>query len=488
MKPQLQQISILFLLIILVILGCRKDKFIEDPSANIRLEIDSILFDTVFATVGSTTRQFKIYNQKKKAIKIDVLRLKGGTNSQFRINADGIAGVEINDLEIAAGDSIFVFAEVTVDPNNQTAPFVVEDEIEIIVNTNISKVKLVAWGRNAHYYTPKVFTQGLPPYSCLDGDCDTSVPPVNQTWINDLPYVIYGYLVIDENDQLTIDKGCEIYFHANSGIWVYQGGSITVNGTLQEPVVFQGDRLEASYQDKTGQWDRIWINEGSNDNVFNYAIIKNSFIGIQAETLPFSPNTVISGNNLVLNNCIIDNTAAFGILAKNYQIQANNCLITKCGQYAFAVTGGGQYDFTHVTIANYWTESTRETESVYLQNYYTDINGNTQVRNIDWCNFTNCIVYGNIDNEFNYDELSPGTINFTYTNSILKTNKSTSGSNYVSVLKNTNPLFTDENNGDFHLQSSSQAVDFGISSPITTDLDGNTRDANPDLGCYEYVP
>ncbi len=479
---------IALLLTLFTVWACRKDKIITDPSANITLETDSILFDTVFATVGSTTRQFKIYNRNKQAIKISTIRLKGGTQSQFRINADGIAGVEIKDLEIAAGDSIFVFAEVTVDPNNQNTPFVVEDDIEIIVNTNISTVKLAAWGRNAHYYTPKVFNQGLPPYSCLDGDCDTTLPPVTQTWINDLPYVIYGYLVIDENDRLTIDKGCEIYFHANSGIWVYQGGNIIVNGTAQEPVIFQGDRLEAAYQDKTGQWDRIWINEGSIDNVFNYAVIKNSFIGIQAETLPFSPNTLISANSLTLNNCIIDNTAAFGILARNYRIQLNNCLLTKSGQYAFAVSGGGQYDLTHVTIANYWSESNRETESVFLQNYYTDINGNTQVRNIDWCNFTNCIIYGNIDNEFNTEELAPGTINFTFTNSILKTTLSTTGSNYVSVLTNSNPSFVDENNGDFHLSASSPAIDYGITTPLTDDLEGNIRDANPDAGCYEFIP
>ncbi len=484
----MKHLILYILLPLLILTACRKDKIMTDPSANIRLETDSVLFDTVFATIGSTTRQFKIYNPNKLTVKISSIRLKGGTASQFRINADGIAGTQINDLEIAAGDSIFVFAEVTVDPNNQLSPFVVEDEIEILVNTNISTVKLAAWGRNAHYYTPKVFSQGLPPYSCLDGDCDTTLPPVTQTWINDLPYVIYGYLVIDENDQLTINAGCEIYLHANSGIWVYQGGNIIVNGTQQDPVVFQGDRLDAAYQDKTGQWDRIWINEGSSDNIFNYAVIKNSFIGIQAETLPFNPNTLISNNNLILNNCIIDNTAAFGILAKNFKIQANNCLITRSGQYAFAVTGGGQYDFTHVTIANYWNESNRQTESVFLQNYLTDINGVTQIRTIDWCNFTNCIIDGNIDNEFNYDELTPGQVNFNFTNCLLKTTLSTTSGNYTNVLKNPDPKFTDADNNDFHLLSTSPAIDYGTATSLTLDLDGNTRDANPDAGCYEFIP
>jgi hypothetical protein len=32
------------------------------------------------------------------------------------------------------------------------------------------------------------------------------------------------------------------------------------------------------------QWDRIWINENTR-NIINHAVIKNAFIGIQAEIL-----------------------------------------------------------------------------------------------------------------------------------------------------------------------------------------------------------
>src|SRR5690606_39097761 len=147
----------------------------------------------------------------------------------------------------------------------------------------------------------------------LDGNCDVSLAPINQTWVNDKPYVIYGYLVIDSADVLTINSGVRVHLYNKSGIWVYKGGNLNVNGTKDEPVTFQGTRLDYSFKDVPGQWDRIWVNDGSVNNTFNYAVIKNAFIGIQAETSPFEPNTPISSNKLILNNCIINNASGIGL-------------------------------------------------------------------------------------------------------------------------------------------------------------------------------
>lgn len=49
-------------------------------------------------------------------------------------------------------------------------------------------------------------------------------------------------------------------------------------------------------------------------------------------------------------------------------------------------------------------------------------------------------------------------------------------------------LFTNEATNDFSLTSSSPAVDAGLlTGAPTTDLSGNTRSGNPDLGCYEII-
>lgn len=480
--------KVLFILIgllIIVSFSCRKDDFITDTNAQLSFSTDTLLIDTVFTTIGSTTKRLMVYNRNDSKIRISSISLDGGSNSQFRINVDGASGNIHNDIEIEANDSLFIFIEVTIDPNATNDLFIVKENIRFITNGNNQSVALVAWGQDAHYFVANQFSSSLPPLVYLDKD--TSAGALNVTWTNDKPYVIYGgYLTLDGNDKLTIDKGVRIHLHNNAGLWVYKGGNIIINGTKDEPVTFQGTRLEYSYQDKAGQWDRIWINEGSVDNVFNYVKIKNAYIGIQAETLPFEPNTALSSNKLILNNCEIHNSSAVGILATNYQIESENSLITNCGQYNLLVTGGGKYNFNHTTIANYWPDGTRETPAVYMQNYYTDINGATQVRNIDSALFKNCIIDGTADNEFATEVLSPGAINYKVSYSLLKTNAATPAPNFENLAAYfSSSIFVDTQNHDYHLIGGSPAINKGIISSVTTDHDGVTRNNPPDVGAYE---
>lgn len=467
--------------------SCRKDTTETSSNASLAFSTDTIMFDTVFTTIGSTTKRFKIYNNNSNKLVIANISLENGANSQYRINVDGVPGFSHSNVEINGNDSLFIFVEVTVDPNNTLTPFVLEEKILFSTNGNNQHVQLVAWGQNAHYFTPKNFVPGLPNYSCLDGDCDPNDPPVNITWPNDKPYVIYGYLVIDSLDVLNIDPGVRVHLHNNSGLWVYKDGNLQVNGTLADPVTFEGTRLDYLWEDITGQWDRIWINEGSIDNVMNYAIIKNAFIGLQVEPLPFNASAPTSTNKLILNNCIVQNSSAVGMLATNYLIDATNSIFSKSGQYNLLLRGGGEYQFYHSTIANYWDESVRETPAVLLQNYYTDINGATQVRNLDSCNFYNTILHGDLAVEFETSTIAPGTINFKFQNSIIKTTNSTSGANYINVIQNPSAgLFVDFSTNNYHLSGTSAAINAGPLLPnVPNDYDGNIRNDPADLGAYE---
>jgi len=484
----MQKIVGIFLLITVVVFSfsCRKDTISTDSSDMLSFSNDTILFDTVFTTMGSTTQKLKLYNNSSNTIIISSIYVEQGTNSQFRINVDGVSGNIHSNVEIEEHDSLFIFAEVTIDPNNILSPFVVTDKINFVTNGNHQSVQLVAWGQNAHYYVANQTANGVP---IVYLDRGTSPGPLDSTWINDKPYVIYGgYLTLDGDDKLTIEAGVRVHLHNNSGIWVYENGNIRVNGTKTDKVTFQGTRLEYAWQDVPGQWDRIWINEGLSDNVFNYAIIKNGFIGIQAETNPFNPSAPTSTNTLRLNNCEIHNNSAVGILATNYQISDTNSVISNSGQFNLLVKGGGDYRFNHTTIANYWGGGNRQTPAVYLQNYYTDATGATQVRDINAANFYNCIIHGDKDVEFDKDELAPGTINFLFDHCILKTTNSTAGANYISLIVNpTATIFVDKTLHNYHLDDSSSAIGTGVYIGVNSDHDGNPRDPiNPDLGAYEY--
>lgn len=480
-------LAIIIIIFTIIQVGCRKDEITTDSSAKLSFSSDTLIVDTVFTTIGSTTKRLVVYNRNNRKVNISQIYVEKGAGSEFRINVDGASGNTHENIEIEANDSIFIFVEVTIDPTNNNNPFVIEENLHFVTNGNNQEVLLVAWGQDAHYFTPKVFpTSGLPDYTCLDGNCDTSQAPVNITWTNDKPYVIYGYLIIDENDVLNIDAGVNVHLYNGAGIWVFKGGNLNINGTKDEPVTFQGVRLDYSFEDIPGQWDRIWVNEGSTDNVFNYAVIKNSFIGIQAEADPFDASSVLSSNKLILNECEIHNASGVGLFGKNFQIESRNSIISNCGQYNFLVTGGGLYNFNHTTFANYWEDVSRETPAIYLQNYFVDGTGTAQVRNIDTAYFNNCILHGNIDNEFDLETISPGEIKYQFSNSVVRTTKSTNNfrfdnvSNYSGSNVFINPL-----EHDYHITSSSAANNIGVVSSITTDKDGNARNNPPDAGAYE---
>ena len=64
-------ISIIFLVtVISLMFSCRKDEINTDTSVTLSFSADTILFDTVFATFGSTTKRLKIYNPNSNPINI----------------------------------------------------------------------------------------------------------------------------------------------------------------------------------------------------------------------------------------------------------------------------------------------------------------------------------------------------------------------------------------------------------------------------------
>ncbi len=57
-------------------------------------------------------------------------------------------------------------------------------------------------------------------------------------------------LYVDSLSSLTIDPGVRVHLHRDALIFV--DGSLQVNGTLEDPVWFEGDRLEEFYERYSG--------------------------------------------------------------------------------------------------------------------------------------------------------------------------------------------------------------------------------------------
>jgi len=457
--------AIIPVLLIIIIYSCRKEQILT--SGSLEFSTDTLLFDTVFTTIGSTTAHFTVYNRHNQAIQIKSIHLGGVPEAHYRLNIDGTSTKEIKNTVIPANDSIFVFVEVTVDPNNQNSPMVVLDSVVFQTESLTQDVKLVAWGQDVHLLNAKTIT-------------------TDTTWTNDKPYLIYNSMLVDSLVTLTIDEGTQIYIH--HGSLLYIKGTLMVNGTFENPVVFQGDRLEEFYDDIPGQWDRIVFFEGSHNNSFNYAIIKNGIIGIQVGTLALTDKP-----DVAINNTKVLNMNYAGIYALSGTITSKNTIVANVGFYAIALLMGGNYTFYHTTVANLWAYSNRTDPSVVISNNLT-ANGIYYVGDVTQATFGNCIIYGNKDDELGLSEDENYGFNILFQNCMI-TNKETDISDtnrFKDIYTNLNPMFVNYGDNNFELDTLSPVIDKGkisIGNLVPFDYKGDSRisDAAPDLGAFEFT-
>jgi hypothetical protein len=259
---------------------------------------------------------------------------------------------------------------------------------------------------------------------------------------------------------------------------------LRVNGDKYDStrVIFTGDRLDEPYRDFPASYPGMVFTELSNNNVINYAIIKNAYQGISISGLAGS------GTKLSLNETIIDNAFDAGILAINTSIRARNLLVSNCGKNVFIVNGGS-YDFLHCTIASVSNSFIQHREPVFV---LTDFLG--QQTNALAANFTNCIFWGE-QNGFVTDEvvvLRQGNNPFAvvFDQVLWRVQNQPANANTIGAINSMNPGFDSLNVAErffsFRLKEGSPAIDKGVNTAVGNDLDGFPRPVGlPDLGAYE---
>lgn len=485
-------IGLLLVFMTLYSSSCYKLKYNEDPNVKLRFSADTLRFDTVFTTLGSATRILKVYNDYDLAIQLSSIVAEGGEQSPFRFNIDGIPGNNVQAVDIPARDSIYIFGEVTVDPDQDisVSPFITEDKLYFKVNGNEQFVQLEAWGQNANYIPNSQAKGKVALLSCDFGQ---------EIWDDPRPYVIYGVLAID-SCELVIPEGTNIYVHGgivvsdefiyNDGILlILKDGSITVQGTQEDPVIIQGDRLEEAFQDIAGQWAGIRVLDESKGNTFSHTIIKNSIIGLRVDSLAEAE----------LDACQIYNTTSSGLIGYHAKkIYAKNSLFHSNGTNAGSFVYGGNYSFDYCSFDSYGIQG----PALVVRNYrcqdplcLEDILVNPVSLNMQ-----NCIVSGSGSDEMVFDDgtfgSQEGYFNFNFENSLLKIDTILNSNNYPNFfdhclncasIQDNEPLYLDIEDQDYHLDSLSQATGKAKwIGGINVDLEGTPRDPSaPDIGCYE---
>jgi hypothetical protein len=472
----------IFLVMLTGMSACKKDNAVTEDG-ELGFSSDTVTFDTVFTTLGSATLSFKIYNRGSSTLRIRSISLAGGEQSFFHLNIDGESARSLHNVDVPPDDSLFIFVAVTVDPLNSDNPLVVKDSVLFDINGRLSNVKLIAYGQDVNLINGKIFGSVV--------------------WTRNKPYLVYNSMAVDTGSTLTIEAGTQIYFHKNSSMIVW--GRLLVNGTAEEPVVFQNDRLEEFYRVIAGQWGTIYIDPISTGNLINHAIIKNSVAGIQIG-YPSDYNIP----ELELSNSIIQNVSFAGIYAFGAKITCYNTVIANCAGAATALLRGGSYRFLQCTVSNNGVLGASRTDpSVVVTNFfnnpeYDEAKGDyvyvMRTGDLTEATFSDCILYGNANHEFQLVNNQINQFNYKFDHCLVKASEDsidvTDISHYNALIFNKDPEFVNDSDRyhlDFSLDTLSPAKDSGdpqlpvIYPFLENDITGFRRltDGRPDLGAYE---
>ncbi len=487
MNIRLKKYLILLVVLVVALLACDDDWKNSIADQPLAFSIDTLSFDTVFTTIGSATSKVMVYNKSNKPLVISEVRLSGKSSSAFKINVDGMKDPNhsFNDISLRAGDSIFIFVEVKIDPNNTDAPVLIQDSIIFDVQNQKQSIILAAIGRDVEILRGVVFQE------------DTVLQ-------SEKPYLVYDSLVVDPDVTLIINEGTSFYFHNNTGLFVF--GNLKINGTFEKPVLMRGDRLDKAmaadpipYNFLPGQWSGVYLLSETGHHEINHLHTNSGVMGVyfRNDDRSFKPY-------LEINNSRIHNSQMYGLIAINGDLRVTNSEISNSGSYTVYLNGGS-HKFYHCTIANYfskndvnWLISTGRDSAPAVM--LMDLNKALPMETV----FKNCVISGTSANEFTLASKFRYKFKADIQNSYIKRDEPDS----LDVFKNIrwyehepeDTIFVSDENDikegiyfDFSLDSVSPArglADPDIAAQFPLDLSGRSRlvDGEPDAGAYEWYP
>lgn len=476
---------------VLFMSSCRKFNFIEDSNAKVLLSRDSIMFDTVFTTMGSATRSFKIYNPFDDFIRIDKIEIERLSGNQFRMNVDGQSGTFFESIEIAPGDSLYVFVNVTINPDDpvSVSPFIIQDYIRISNGTSVQRVLIEAWGQNANYFPGKGNRKNIALLTCNMGIL---------SWDDPKPYVVHGVLIVD-SCTIHIPAGQRVYvfgglanfegvFYGDGQIQFLSQGKLHAEGTPDNRIIIEGTRLEPEYRDDWGQWERIHFSQGSRGNIISYTDIRDGNVGLYLDSLA----------SVSLRGVKLYNNSTHNLLTRHAEVTAENCIFHTSGDVNVSLNYGGKYEFNYCTLVNY--RSGRQSLSA---NNFLCISEfcNQWLDNPLDVSFTNSIITGSMTEPILFLNRSANPVSdfdVRLNHTLYKADELTEEVAFAHIFRNCNQCFTAAPSEtiflfpdtlDFRLDTLSVARDRGTPLPsIQTDLFGKSRNpVTPDVGSYEFV-
>jgi hypothetical protein len=464
--------------------GCSEYHTSDDPTLRLAFSTDTLSFDTVFTAQGSATAQMKVYNRNASALLIDRVWLKDG--KAYRVNIDGEPDADKwRDIQINGHDSLYLFIRVKIDPLDQDNPVLVTDQLCFhLKNGHTQEVELEAYGQDVKRIGHK---------GC--GRTDTT----SMAFTAERPYLIFDTLIIREN--MLLEAGTTVYMH--NGACIYVGGDVTAAGTVKNPIVFRGDRLDrlfdsVPYAFASGSWNGIYL-QGTPAQKYElqYVDILSGNIGLysyndgKGATLP----------HLTMNGCRIHNHSMYGLVLVNTDATVTNSEISNCASYCVYCAGGTQR-FFHTTVASYFGFTNIRIQSVAKDDVAAVFIDNLDKTTHTTTSFYNSIITGYLSNQLvvatPFDQYYPGEFigNYLKTDSLdipnARDNTYWQKTDTTALFVNDFYKYKEYIYYNFHLDSISPAIgiaDSLLAVPYPSDRDGFSRAGiKPDAGCYQHLP
>lgn len=420
-------IALCALLLPLCTVSCKDDGYADEKSVRLEFSSDTVCFDTVFTTMGSITQMVKVYNRSVSDIELSSVTLMHGRQSRFRLNVDGDTSMVARHVELQAGDSLFIFVQANINPNDENEPFICTDSV---LFSNGQCLPLAAWGRNAVYHRIPVGDDSS--WFCRI-DC--------AAWRHDRPHVILDPAAVLDGNTLTLLPGDELHFADGAMLIIDSNATLMAQGTAEQPILFTSMRHDPWYHSMPGQWQTVWFYNYSLGNVIDHAVVENAEGGVRCY-----PHSQLTMSNTVVRNC-----SDAGIIGQDANIAGSNLLVYDCFS-SVVLIGGGNYSFASSTFADYWNyrDHSRDTAAVIISNYFL-LSPTEAYADHMRAVFNDCIVYGtwtrgeaavtrmegfDMDAQFNHSIVRGGTWD-------------------------EDPMFTDPAADDYTLQDGSPAMGIG---------------------------
>lgn len=475
---------------------------------------DTVKFDSIFVNFLSPSRRLIVQNPGDQAVRINRVWLAEGSESEFELIADGIRADTVEDLVIAARDSMLTIVNLRSELRDDFA----EEFLNFQIGEETYQILLRARVIDAYYFRARL-TQEAGDFVNLredsyffgrSGILDTTLTP-------EKPIIFDGPIFIPEGVTVRIQPGTQIFFtpykfgvrdsnnEARFGFfsWLLIDGTLQAEGTPESPVVFQGTRFDSVFQENPAQWRGLSFRRFSRDNLLRHCVVKNGMNGVQVDSSSVNQNP-----KLTIQHTAIRNMGAFGLVGVGAapgvsdfsppSILMENSYVSTCQERTFIMWYGGKYEFYNCTFANYNVVNfSRRNPQFYLNNWLTP-DGQSAFVYPTYLDLKNCIVYGSEENEIAVDTLPGQPFNrVSFDHCLLRVEEEEVlplVEPYLDdCILNQDPLFDSIPTRNYRLKVGSLAIDAGLdlSDRYTVDFRGvpdSGRTVPFDIGAYEFQP